>query len=80
MGKQDDILSVLINRPLITEQQEFGWPGDIPANGKYLIFFYRLYGIMFTCNFQKQKPSPGLALADLLKMNYQGNSQRQFTV
>jgi len=24
---------------------------------------------MFTYNFQKQKPSPGLALADLLKMN-----------
>lgn len=38
MGKQDDTLSVLINRPLITEQQVFGWPGDIPAYGKYLHF------------------------------------------
>lgn len=35
---------------------------------------------MFTYNFQKQKPNPGLALADLLKMNYQGNSQRRFTM
>lgn len=38
MGKQDDIATVHINRPVITKQQEFGWPGDIPANGEHLNF------------------------------------------